>query len=135
MADFLSCVRDRVLVFDGAFGTWVQNQSLTADEDLRENLAFMSGAYQKDILLVEVAYCWRPAEYRLRPCPFPETPEGQRAFLDEVNRLVLATPGGRGIGVFWWEPAVTGPLRNRSYFDDDNNALPVLQVFDRFTRH
>src|SRR5262245_42122530 len=103
--------------------------------DLSENLAFMSGAYQKDILLVEVAYCWRPTEYRRRPGPFPETPEGQRAFLDEVNRLVLATPGGRGIGVFWWEPAVTGALRNRSYFDDDNNALPVLQVFDRFTRH
>ena len=102
--------------------------------DLRENLAFMSSEYKKDILLVEVAYCWRPAEYRKRPGPFPETPEGQRAFLDEVNRLVLATPDGRGIGVFWWEPAVVGPLRSRGYFDDDGNALPVLQVFDRFTR-
>jgi arabinogalactan endo-1,4-beta-galactosidase len=102
--------------------------------DLRENLAFMSDAYRKDILLIEVAYCWRPTEYRRRPGPFPETPEGQRAFLDEVNRLVLATPGGRGIGVFWWEPAVVGPLRSRGYFDDDGNALPVLQVFDRFTR-
>ena len=102
--------------------------------DLRENLAFMSDEYKKDIMLVEVAYCWRPTEYRRRPGPFPETPEGQRAFLDEVNRLVLATPGGRGIGVFWWEPAVVGPLRSRGYFDDDGNALPVLQVFDRFTR-
>jgi len=102
--------------------------------DLRENFAFMSRAYDKDILLVEVAYCWRPTEYRRRPGPFPETPEGQREFLDEVNRLVLATPGGRGIGVFWWEPAVAGPLRSRGYFDDDGNALPVLQVFDRFTR-
>ncbi len=102
--------------------------------DLRENLAFMSSEYQKEILLVEVAYCWRPTEYRKRPGPFPETPEGQRAFLDEVNRLVLATPGGRGIGVFWWEPAVVGPLRSRGYFDNDGNALPVLQVFDRFTR-
>jgi len=102
--------------------------------DLRANLAFMSSEYKKDILLVEVAYCWRPTEYRKRPGPFPETPEGQRAFLDEVNRLVLATPGGRGIGIFWWEPAVVGPLRSRGYFDDDGNALPVLQVFDRLTR-
>jgi arabinogalactan endo-1,4-beta-galactosidase len=102
--------------------------------DLRDNLAFMSGEYKKDILLVEVAYCWRPTEYRRRPGPFPETPEGQRAFLDEVNRMVLATPGGRGIGVFWWEPAVAGPLRSRGYFDDDGNALPVIEVFDRFTR-
>ncbi len=102
--------------------------------DLRENLAFMANTYQKDIILVEVAYCWRPTEYRTRPGPFPETPEGQRDFLDEVNRLVLATPNNRGLGVFWWEPAVTGPLRNRGFFDNDGNALPVITVFDRFNR-
>jgi arabinogalactan endo-1,4-beta-galactosidase len=99
--------------------------------DLRENLAFMANEYKKDIMLVEVAYCWRPTEYRRKPGPFPETPEGQRTFLDEVNRLVLATPGGRGVGIFWWEPAVTGPLRSRGYFDDSGNALPVITVFDR----
>ncbi len=48
--------------------------------------------YHKDIMLVEVAYCWRPTEYRSKPAPFPETPEGQRDFLDEVNRIVLDTP-------------------------------------------
>jgi arabinogalactan endo-1,4-beta-galactosidase len=102
--------------------------------DLRENLNFMAAAYQKDIVLVEVAYCWRTAEYKQRKGPFPETPEGQKEFLDEVNRLVMSTPGNRGIGVFWWEPAVTGPLRSRGFFDNDSNALPVLSVFDRFTR-
>lgn len=102
--------------------------------DLRENLAFMANTYQKDIVLVEVAYCWRPTEYRSRPGPFPETPDGQREFLDEVNRLVMSTPGGRGIGVFWWEPAVTGRLRSRGFFDDDGNALPVIGTFDRWTR-
>jgi 5-methyltetrahydrofolate--homocysteine methyltransferase len=30
MADLLSALEDRVLIFDGAFGTWVQNQDLTA---------------------------------------------------------------------------------------------------------
>jgi arabinogalactan endo-1,4-beta-galactosidase len=102
--------------------------------DLRENLSFMANAYQKDIVLVEVAYCWRPAQYRHRPAPFPETPAGQKEFLDEVNRMVLSTPHQRGIGIFWWEPAVTGPLRSRGFFDDDGNALPVIQVFDRFAR-
>lgn len=58
--------------------------------DLRENLHFMATAYQKDIVLVEVAYCWKPTEYKKRQGPFPETPEGQRDFLDEVNRIVLA---------------------------------------------
>ncbi len=103
--------------------------------DLRENLVFMVNAYHKDIILVEVAYCWRPTEYKAKPGPFAETPEGQREFLEEVNRLVLSTPDHRGIGVFWWEPAVTGGLRSRGFFDDDGNALPVLEVFDRFTRH
>lgn len=102
--------------------------------DLRENLIFMAETYQKDIILVEVAYNWRPAEYKGKPAPFPETPEGQRQFLEEVHRLVLATPHNRGKGVFWWEPAVTGPLRRRGMFDDDGNALPVIGVFDKYTR-
>lgn len=103
--------------------------------DLRENLIFMANEYKKDIILVEVAYCWRPTEYRDKPAPFPESPEGQRQFLDEVNRLVMATPDNRGQGIFWWEPAVgPGALRSRGFFDDYGNALPVMTVFDRFTR-
>ena len=31
-SDFLDALRDRVLVFDGAFGTWVQGQDLTVDD-------------------------------------------------------------------------------------------------------
>jgi arabinogalactan endo-1,4-beta-galactosidase len=103
--------------------------------DLRDNLIFMANAYHKDIILVEVAYNWRLTEYKNKPAPFPETPEGQQQFLEEVNRLVLSTPDNRGKGVFWWEPAVQGSLRSRGFFDDDGNALPVLTVFDKFTRH
>jgi arabinogalactan endo-1,4-beta-galactosidase len=94
----------------------------------------MATEYHKDIMLVEVAYCWRPTEYRSKLAPFPETPEGQRNFLDEVNRIALDTRDHRCIGIFWWEPAVTGHLRNRSFFNDQDDALPVIQVFDRFTR-
>ncbi|OHB57481.1 MAG: arabinogalactan endo-1,4-beta-galactosidase [Planctomycetes bacterium RBG_13_44_8b] len=103
--------------------------------DLRENLIFMANEYGKDIIIVEAAYNWRPAEYRKKAAPFPETPEGQRQFLDEVHRMVLSTPDNLGKGVFWWEPAVTGGLRSRGMFDDDGNALPVITVFDKFTRH
>lgn len=102
---------------------------------LRDTLAFLAGRYHKDIIVVEAAYNWRPAEYIGKLAPFPETPEGQREFLDEVNRIVLAVPGGYGKGVFWWEPAVMGPLRSRGFFDDKGDALPVITVFDRFTRH
>lgn len=103
--------------------------------DLRENLACMANIYDKDIMLVEVAYNWRPAEYRNRPGPFAETPEGQRQFLEEVNRLVLDAPKNRGKGVFWWEPAVgRGGVASRGMFDKDGNALPAITVFDCFTR-
>lgn len=103
--------------------------------DLRENLNFMAEAYRKDIIVVEAAYNWRPAEYPAGGAPFPETPEGQRDFLDEVNRAVLATPHGLGKGVFWWEPAVAPSLiHRRGMFDADGNALPVITVFDRFTK-
>src|SRR5882672_7424571 len=48
--------------------------------------------------------------------------------------IVVEAPNGRGKGVFWWEPAVQGPLTIRGLFDDQHNALPAMAVFDRFTR-
>lgn len=102
--------------------------------DLRKNLEFMAREYQKNIIVVETAYNWQPGNYINKPAPFAESPAGQREFLDEVNRIVMETPNGRGKGIFWWEPAVTGPLTIRGFFDDQHNALPVITVFDRFTR-
>jgi arabinogalactan endo-1,4-beta-galactosidase len=100
-------------------------------EKLADNMAFMARTYDKDIMLVEVAYNWRPAEYKDRNGPFPETPEGQQAFLRSVNEIVRNTPQGRGRGIFWWEPAVPpGSLAGRGMFDQSGNALPVIDVFD-----
>ncbi len=103
-------------------------------DDLRENLAFMAQRYERDNIVVEAAWCWRPTEYKDKPGPYPETPDGQKQFLEDVNRAVLETPDGRGVGLFWWEPAVAGNLRCRGFFDDDGNALPVLSVFDGYRR-
>ncbi|MGJ5820051.1 glycoside hydrolase family 53 protein [Paludibaculum fermentans] len=103
--------------------------------DLKETLDFMANKYRKDIILVEVAYNCRPGEYVKKPGPFPETSEGQAAFLEEVQRLVVATPHGLGKGIFWWEPAVTGGLERRGFFDQQYNVLPVIGVFDRWVRH
>jgi len=107
--------------------------------DMREVLHFMARQYEKDVILVEAAYCWRPAEYTDRPAPFPESPEGQREFLAAVQQIMLSVPDGRGAGIFWWEPAVPpgqdgGRLRSRGMFDDAGNALPVITVFDRYQR-
>jgi len=103
--------------------------------DLRENLAFTANQYGKDIIVVETGYNWKPIpETSDRPQPFPSTPAGQRDFLDEVTRIVLETPGGHGKGIFWWEPAGSRNIGLRSFFDDDGNSLPVLTVFDKYTR-
>jgi arabinogalactan endo-1,4-beta-galactosidase len=102
--------------------------------DLRENLIFMANEYHKDIMVVEAAYNWQPREYTKRPAPFAESPEGQKEFLEEVNRTVQATPFGLGRGIFWWEPAVSGGHGGRGFFGADGNALPVMTVFDKFTR-
>jgi arabinogalactan endo-1,4-beta-galactosidase len=102
--------------------------------DLRANLEYMAATYEKNVIVVETAYNWQPGNYVNKAAPFPETPEGQRAFLDELNRVVMGTPHGRGKGVFWWEPAVQGRLAIRGFFDERHDSLPVLTVFDRFTR-
>ncbi len=102
--------------------------------DLRTNLEATIRAYGKDVYVVETAYNWEPGEYTKRPGPFPESPEGQRDFLDEMNRIVMEAPGGHGKGIFWWEPAVQGGLVRRGFFDHNGNVLPLISVFDRFAR-
>jgi arabinogalactan endo-1,4-beta-galactosidase len=104
--------------------------------DLRETLNFMANSYKKDIMVVEAAYNFSPAEYQNKPAPFPETPEGQKEFLEEVNRAVMEVPSGLGKGVFWWEPAAPNKrFSSRTFFDDNGNVQPVITVFDKFTRH
>ncbi|MCB2219998.1 MAG: arabinogalactan endo-1,4-beta-galactosidase [Bacteroidetes bacterium] len=103
--------------------------------DLRENLHFMATVYKKPIIMVEVAYCSEPTEYKDKLAPYPETPEGQKEFLESVHEMMLSTPNNLGIGIFWWEPATLGGLSHRDYFDDEGNVLPVITVFDKYTRY
>lgn len=103
--------------------------------DLRRNMIFMAKEYKKPVILVEVAYCASPTEYRNKPAPFPESPEGQREFLDNVNDIILNTPDNLGVGIFWWEPATQGGRSTRDFFDEKGNVLPVITVFDKYTRH
>ena len=105
-------------------------------KNLRDNLRFMAKKYKKDIFVVETAYNWKPAEYTKKPGPFLETPEGQKQFLAALNRVVRKTPRGLGKGIFWWEPAVSpSPISSRGFFDNDGDALPVINVFDSMARH
>lgn len=104
--------------------------------DLRECLNFAAKAYDKDIIVVEAAYNYAPQEYKNKKAPFPETPQGQKEFLEEVNTIILSIPNNKGKGLFWWEPAAPNKgFSTRTFFKDDGNVLPVINVFDRYVRH
>jgi arabinogalactan endo-1,4-beta-galactosidase len=97
---------------------------------LRSNLHDLALRYRLPIVVVETAYNWTPGAMTAKKADFPESPEGQLAFLRAVNAAVHAIPDALGQGVFWWEPAAEGGLRRRSFFDQDGNALPVITALD-----
>jgi arabinogalactan endo-1,4-beta-galactosidase len=99
-------------------------------ETLRGNLHDLALRYRRPIIVVETAYNWTPGKPVGKAMEFPESPEGQLAFLRAVDASVRAVPEGLGQGVFWWEPAAEGGLRGRSFFDNDGNVLPVITAFD-----
>lgn len=105
---------------------------------LQGNLAELVQTYQKDIMVVETAY--DTAGGPQRDLPFPPTADGQRAFLEELIRVVAATPNGHGIGVCYWapewirvnqthEPKWSDPIENRALFDPAGNPRPGLAAF------
>ena len=107
--------------------------------DLQNNLAVLSQACKKDIVVVETANDNDGGPQGKLPCPL--TPAGQKAFLDELIRTVAATPDGRGKGVFYWAPEwISGPQwddphwtsnwEKRALFDHAGNALPGLRAFE-----
>jgi arabinogalactan endo-1,4-beta-galactosidase len=112
-------------------------------DDLRANLAATARRYKKDIIVVETGYPWTTKNFdetgnvfggdpaKLK-APYPVTPEGQKAFLSELLKIVRQTPDGRGKGVLWWAPEwipaknLPSPWENIALFDPEGNALPAL---------
>lgn len=102
---------------------------------LRGNLHDLALRYRHPIIVVEAAYNWTPGGEAAKEADFPESPEGQKAFLIAVDAAVRAIPNALGQGVFWWEPAAEGGLRGRSFFDNEGNVLPVMSTFDTPRTH
>ncbi|MBS3967549.1 MAG: glycosyl hydrolase 53 family protein [Truepera sp.] len=119
--------------------------------DLQRNLNDISQRYGKYVIVVETAYAFTLEDGDGHPNIFgsreeaaggyPATIEGQAAFLRELTRVVCSVPDGRGLGIFYWEPAwlpVQGAgwrdgegnaWENMALFDFDGNALPSLAAF------
>jgi arabinogalactan endo-1,4-beta-galactosidase len=84
-------------------------------QKFRDNLHDLTLRYRHPIVVMETAYNWIPGSFAGKKFDFPETPEGQKAFLIAVDNAVRAVPNGLGQGVFWWEPAAEGELRGRGF--------------------
>lgn len=107
-------------------------------EDLKNNLTSLAQTYKKDIIVAETSYdTWRGLQGKL---PFPLTATGQKAFLEELIRVVATTPDGRGKGVFYWAPewimgkswngpTWSGQWEDRALFDHSGNMLPAMEAF------
>lgn len=139
-------------------------------EALRNNMNDIAVRYNKPLALAEVSMGFSMEDYGkyegLSPderkgyatkeslianLDYPMTPEGQRAFMEEIVKTIKEVPNNLGRGYFYWEPAWVpvpgvgwateeallyikekGPCgnewANQALFDYDGNALPALSV-------
>ena len=122
--------------------------------ELQRNLNDVAARYGRDVVVAETAYGFTLAQNDAEPNIFnqslqqaggyPATPQGQADNLRAVMRAVASVPGGRGLGVFYWEPtwtAVPGNgwdptnpssgngWENQALWDYSNRPLPAMAAF------
>lgn len=132
--------------------------------ELRFNLEDISARYNKDVLIIETAYGHTAESPKgadiftdelAKNAGYPPTVEGQAQFLYDLMQAVDQVPGGKGLGIVYWEPAwlpVDGttwaspegmkygndvaPMgnhwANQAWFDFQGKALDSIDVFHQF---
>jgi arabinogalactan endo-1,4-beta-galactosidase len=119
--------------------------------DLSANMADLASRYGKGLVVAETAYAWTlepgdalgnsfgPGSDRLGG--YKATVQGQASALGDIIAAVADAPGGKGLGIFYWEPdwiPVKGAgwrtgdgssWENQALFDYKGVALPSLKVF------
>jgi arabinogalactan endo-1,4-beta-galactosidase len=114
---------------------------------LRNNMNDLARRYGKQVQIVETQYGWTLQngdnlgnflwqDSQLVP-GYPATPNGQLAFLFDLQSAVAAVPDGLGTGIFYWqpewipgvgwEPGAGTPNDNMTLFDFSGHALPSVQ--------
>ncbi|SDX08365.1 glycosyl hydrolase 53 family protein [Paenibacillus sp. CF384] len=127
-------------------------------QTLKDNLNDMADRYGKQVIVAETSYGFTvedgdgyPNNFTQKEADeagFPATVEGQKQVLTTVMNTVAHVPGGKGAGVFYWEPAwIPVPKDseghyqagwksgegaswdNQALFDFQGNVLPSLDAF------
>lgn len=118
--------------------------------DLQYNLVDISKRYNKDVMIVETAYAhtledgdgagnvFISGDEHI--AGYPATPQGQFAFMNDLESIIINVPNGRGLGYFYWEPtwlpvpgAVWGTPAGVAYANDPvtpTNTWDNLTLFD-----
>lgn len=122
-------------------------------DDLRNNADDISARYGKEVAVLETAYAYTTADGDAWPNLFnagmqksggyKASVQGQASEVRDVIHAMAQVPGGRGLGVFYWEPDWIPVPRagwrtgegnawdNQAMFDAKGQALPSLAVFRR----
>lgn len=109
-------------------------------EGLKSNTRQLVERFEKEILVVEVAFPWNKGtahqKFHGMDLDWPATPEGQSEYLRDVIDVVHKLPGNKGIGVIWWHPDSI-PMPNLhiwmagscALWKSDGVALPAMEAF------
>ncbi|WP_047545399.1 arabinogalactan endo-beta-1,4-galactanase [Psychroserpens sp. Hel_I_66] len=115
-------------------------------------LNILATTFEKDILLVEVAYPFSLGfddsqgnfigSLDQTIPEFSPTPQGQKAYMEWLITTLKSIPNNRGIGFCYWAPdwvafpnnsnSISGgsAWENQCLFDFNHNALPALDVYN-----
>jgi arabinogalactan endo-1,4-beta-galactosidase len=106
---------------------------------LKQNMSDVIQLCGKDVLIAETSYPWRQME-KNSAMRWPQTPAGQKQFVQDLTTVIKDAPDHHGLGFVWWYPdALPVPgmriWRNgaEALFDDKGNALPALDAFGTAT--
>lgn len=119
---------------------------------LCDNMNEVSRRYGKDIIIAETSIGYTTdklgcsavvfSDNEERATGYPATQEGQEAFLRDLCSAVRSVEGGRGLGVFYWEPdwlaipdCTWANSNGRAYMNDKaepGNTMANQALFDKF---
>jgi arabinogalactan endo-1,4-beta-galactosidase len=107
---------------------------------LKQNMADAIELTGKDVILAETSYPWKalPDKVGLATLQWPQTPAGQKQYLNDLIDTIHAAPGNHGKGFIYWYPEAI-PIHGlniwrqgyEALFDSTGNALPALDAFSR----
>jgi arabinogalactan endo-1,4-beta-galactosidase len=113
---------------------------------LKNNLNDLAARYDKDLVLAETAYPWTTqslndgmgnigVDAAKLPAGYAKSPQGQKAFLSAITKILKETNNNKGRGFFYWEPAyiskspIGSSWEHLTTFDFNGNALSSITSF------